>query len=167
MKTPKAIRSCLCIMLFAGASVEVKSECREGQDAPAYHALDTYHDVPIEIEEVRLDNFAIALQEVADSKGYILTYAGKLARAAEAQARAERAKKYLVNKRGIKAERIVTINAGYREVLTIELYVVPNGAPAPVPAPTINPKEGRIIKDSKSNSRRVPRARRKQRPSCQ
>lgn len=96
-----------------------QSEWREGQDAPAYHALDTYHDVPIEIEEARLDNFAIALQEVSDSKGYIIAYAGRHARADEAQTRAKRAKNYLVNKRDIKTERIVIIDGGYREDFTL------------------------------------------------
>ncbi len=111
------------------------------------HALDSYHDVSIEIEQARLDNFAMALQEIPDSKGYILAYAGRHARTDEAQARAKRAKNYLVSTRGIEASRIITMNGGHREDLTVELYIVPDGAPPPIAAPTVDPKEVQLIKN--------------------
>ncbi len=127
------------------------------------HSLDIYHDLPFKHEKSRLDNFAIALQQYLEIKGYIVVYAGRRARIGEAQTRAERAKNYLVNERGIDAGRIVTMDGGYREKLTVELYLVPPGATPPASAPTVDPSQVRIIKaaDARNNSRRSTRSRRK------
>ncbi len=92
--------------------------------------IDTYGDIKFNDEKARLDNFAIALQNEPGSTGYILAYG---ACEGEAQARADRAKDYVVNTRGIDAGRIVTIDGGCRAELTVELYVCPVGATAPTP----------------------------------
>ncbi|MDQ2921342.1 MAG: hypothetical protein M3R52_07010, partial [Acidobacteriota bacterium] len=49
----------------------------------------------------------------------------------EAQARADRAKDYLVNTRGIDAGRLTTVDGGCRSDLAVELWVVPTGATPP------------------------------------
>lgn len=97
------------------------AECRK---------VDTYGDIKFNDEKARLDNFAIALQNEPGSTGYILAYGSC---EGEAQARADRAKDYVVNTRGIDAGRIVTIDGGCRAELTVELYVCPVGAAAPTP----------------------------------
>ena len=119
------------------------------------YPFDKYSGVPFIAEKIRLDNFAIQLQREPESSGYIIVYAGRLARADEAQARAERAKNYLVNVRNIESKRLITIDGGYQEESLVELYIVPRGAPAPTPKPTVAPSEAQIIKDDsmKSNPR--------------
>jgi hypothetical protein len=47
----------------------------------------------------------------------------------------ERGQNLITGKYGIQAERLKTIFGGYRDYTTIELWVVPPGAGAPVPAP--------------------------------
>lgn len=111
-----------------------------GRAGAAYHALDIYHDLPFATEKAALDNFAINLSEDAEKKGYIVVYAGRQGPASEACARAERAKTYLVNERAIKSERVVTLYGGRREQFTVEIYVVPEGAPPPAPVPTVAPQ---------------------------
>jgi hypothetical protein len=55
--------------------------------------------------------------------------------------RAERAKDYLVNTRGIDAGRIVIIDGGCRAEVTVDLFVCPAGATAPTPdmGPAVDP----------------------------
>lgn len=102
---------------------------------PSYPVLDSYHDIPLKSELARLDNFALNLQGAPDNKGYIIFYAGRRTPIREAHARAKRAKKHLVNVRGIASKRITVIEGGHREEFTIELYIVPDDRPAPSPSP--------------------------------
>jgi hypothetical protein len=90
--------------------------------------FDEYGNIKFNDEKARLDNYAIQLQNAPGSQGHILAYG---ACAGEAQARADRAKDYLVNTRGIDASRLVTVDGGCRSELTVELWVVPTGAIAP------------------------------------
>jgi len=90
--------------------------------------FDEYGNIKFNDEKARLDNYATALQGEPGSAAVILAY-GNCEGAA--QARADRAKNYLVNTRGIEAGRITTIDGGCRADLTIELWIVPSGATAP------------------------------------
>ena len=96
--------------------------------APLPTKFDEYGDIRFNDEKARLDNYAIQLQNAPGSSGYIIAY-GNCAGAA--QARADRAKDYLVNTRGIDAGRLVTVDGGCRSDLTVELWLVPQGATAP------------------------------------
>jgi hypothetical protein len=90
--------------------------------------FDTYGNIRFNDEKARLDNFAIELQNNPGAQGYILAYGSCTG---EGQARADRAKDYLVNTRGIDAGRIVTVDGGCRAELTVELWIVPTGATPP------------------------------------
>jgi hypothetical protein len=107
--------------------------------------LDEYGDIRFDDEKARLDNLAIELRNDPGAKGHIVGYGGRRARVGEARRRIERAKNYLVGSRKIAPERIVTMDGGYRENLTVELWVLPAEAgPLPV-APTVDPSEVTII----------------------
>lgn len=122
--------------------------------------FDEYSNIPFSEERLRLDNLAIQLKQEPESKGYIIAYTGRRARLGEARSRAERAKNYLVNERGVEAERIVTMDGGNREEFTIDLYLVPRGAAGPTATPTVDPKEVQIIQAGRTrNNRRSTRAR--------
>jgi hypothetical protein len=98
--------------------------------------FDEYSDIAVEDEKARLDNFAIyLLKNRPQVMGYIIVYAGQNMRSAEAQARAKRAKDYLVKVRGIEAKRIVTIDGGCRDHLEVELYALPSSLSPPTPTP--------------------------------
>ncbi|MGB8507046.1 MAG: hypothetical protein WCD76_01445, partial [Pyrinomonadaceae bacterium] len=103
--------------------------------------IDEYGNVKFNDEKARLDNYAIELQNDPTAQGYVIAYGGRRGRTGEAQARADRAKDYLVNTRGIDASRIVTLDGGYREDLTVELWLVPTGATTPTASPTVDPSE--------------------------
>jgi hypothetical protein len=118
--------------------------------------FDEYGNIRFNDEKARLDNFAIALQNEPGAQGHIIAYGGRRGRAGEAQARADRARDYLVNTRGIDPGRIVTVDGGFRENLTVELWIVPTGAAAPTATPTVDASE---VQTTTPRTRRAPRRR--------
>jgi hypothetical protein len=119
--------------------------------------FDEFADVNCEDEKARLDNFANELQSNPDVQGYIVFYGGKrhqnptshnsglqLPRRGEAEARVARLKLYMHNNRGVDSNRIVVVNGGYRDRWAAELWIVPKGANAPAPTPTVRPQEIRF-----------------------
>jgi len=107
----------------ASSSTAVKTP-----DQKVCKKFDDYGNIKFNDEKARLDNFAVALQGAPGSSGYILGYGSY---DGEGLARANRAKDYLVNTRGIDAGRITVIDGGCRAELWVELDVCESGAPAP------------------------------------
>ena len=103
--------------------------------------VDEYGNIKFADEKARLDNLAIELQNVPEFVGYLVGYGGRRSRRGEASRRIERAKRYLVAVRGIDAARVVTVDGGYREDLTVELKVRHKTLPPPEPFATVDPKD--------------------------
>ena len=103
--------------------------------------VDEYGNIRFNDEKARLDNYAIELQNDPTAQGNLICYGGRRGRAGEAQRRCDRAKDYLVTTRGIDGSRIITTDGGFKEDLTVELWVVPSGATAPVASPSVDPSE--------------------------
>lgn len=93
----------------------------------------------------RLDNFAFQLANADGWNGYIIAYAGRVSRKGEAESVAGRARKYLIEMRGIPPERVVSIDGGFREEAEVELYLIPRTLPPPTPAPTLSPGEVKVV----------------------
>ena len=110
-----------------GKTASCSTQVRVPPKPPAVK-FDEYGNIKFNDEKARLDNYAIQLQNQPGSEGYIIAYG---ACAGQAQARADRAKNYLVNTRGIEAGRITTIDGGCRSDLSVELWIVPTGADKP------------------------------------
>lgn len=89
--------------------------------------FDEYGNIRFNDEKARLDNFAIQLQNEPGAQGYIYGYGSC---GSEGQERANRAKDYLVNTRGIDAGRLVVVDGGCKPELKVELWIVPQGATA-------------------------------------
>lgn len=90
--------------------------------------FDEYGNIRFNDEKARLDNYAIQLQNAPTDRATIIGYG---ACEGEGLNRANRAKDYLVNTRGIDAGRIDTVDGGCRSELKVELWLVPSGATAP------------------------------------
>jgi hypothetical protein len=99
--------------------------------------LNSYGTLPKREVLRRLSAFATHLEQQPGAQGYILVYNGRHSRAGEAQELANQSRDYLVLKRRMDAGRIVTVDGGTQEKLTIELWLVPVGA-SPPPSPGIN-----------------------------
>jgi hypothetical protein len=107
--------------------------------------FDTYGNIPRNDVKARLDNFANELQNQPGSQGYIIGYGGRKGATGEAQRRADFAKDYLVNTRGIDAGRLVTIDGGFKEEATTELWIVPAGATPPTATPTVDASQVQMM----------------------
>ena len=95
--------------------------------------FDEYYDIARNDEKARLDNYAIQLQNEPGAQGYIIVYPSQKAKSNEAQARATQISDYLINSRGMDASRFTITMGRARENWMIELWIVPQGAPPPVP----------------------------------
>lgn len=115
----------------AGCSRSLSKAVQVKQSPPTECAFDSYGDIKFEDEQARLDNLAIQLINQPLSVGYIMMSAGQVTFENESEARLRRAKSYLADVRGTDSNRIVTVDCGYSEALTIQLWIVPPGANPP------------------------------------
>lgn len=140
-----------------GATCTATASCRSPLGAEAKpQQFDTYGKIARNDEKARLDNFAVALQNDTGAQGYIISYGGRRGTAGEAQTRADFAKNYLVNSRGIDAGRLITVDGGFREEATTELWLVPGGATPPTASPNVDASE---VQTTRPPRRRAPRRR--------
>ena len=96
--------------------------------------FDEYGTIRWEDEKARLDNFAIQLTHV-DTKmlGYILVVDQTRGCPGEAQARASRAKRYLVEYRGVPWNRVIWRREGYFPYISTTLLLARDGVIVPYP----------------------------------
>ncbi|HVG17973.1 MAG TPA: hypothetical protein VNI02_02905 [Blastocatellia bacterium] len=120
--------------------------------------IDAYGNTSLGEERARLDKFAVLLKDEPEGvKGFIVGYAGRSARAGEAQSRADRAKEYLVEKNAFYNPRLNTVDCGYREEQATELWITAVGGAPPLCSPSIKPSDAQINgrRRQRSSSRRV------------
>lgn len=135
---------------------ERTASCTIGVAGPVIGCrFDEYGNIKFDDEKARLDNFAIELQNDPTAQGYLTCYGGRRGYEGEALRRCGRAKEYLSGVRGIEPERVVTVDGGFREELTVRLVIVPSGATPPVPTPTVDRGEVEFIMPP--TKRRAPR----------
>jgi hypothetical protein len=101
--------------------------------------VDSYNDQirSSEAEQWHLEDFRELLLKEPNAKAYIIAYGGREDPPGKARRFAFRAKNWLVNWRGITAQRIVPLDGGRREDFVVELWLVPSGAIPPKPTPTV------------------------------
>lgn len=117
-----------------GYELECNASCQSAVPAPPEPVkTDEFGEIARDDEKARLDNFAIELQNSPNAQGHIIGYGGRQARRGDGRTRADRARDYLVQTRGLSASRIVTVDGGFRESGTTELWIVPPGASPPRP----------------------------------
>lgn len=136
------------------------------EDASVARKYDEYywdapHDLPgsfgTEYSD-SLEGFADALRKQPKAIAYIIGYAEyELLPREDQNRRGTRAridppgtvgkelghKRSRLNKLGIPATRIKTVNGGYRNWRSLELWILPRGALAPIPTPNVVPKRQR------------------------
>jgi hypothetical protein len=105
-------------------------------------------------QKARLDNLTVELQNDPSATAYIFGYGGRTSRPGEADRLVTRARDYLVNQRAIDPARIIVVNGGYREEDCVEMWIVPSGATAPQPRPTVQPGDVRPAAEAPARKRR-------------
>lgn len=89
--------------------------------------FDEFGDIPLTDIKARLDNFAIELQNNSSVHGFIIVYRARRDLPGLNNRLARLMKGYLVNLRGISADRIATVDGGIAECFTQQFWVVPIG----------------------------------------
>ncbi|HEX7331462.1 MAG TPA: hypothetical protein VF290_08175 [Pyrinomonadaceae bacterium] len=92
-------------------------------------------------QKARLDNLVVELQNDPSARAYVIAYGGRMSPLGQVEKLMSRAKDYLIAHRGIDASRLTVVNGGFREEDSVELWMVPSGASAPQPTPTVQAGE--------------------------
>jgi hypothetical protein len=114
-------------------------------------------NIAAETEMAYLDNFAIQIMHEPDLIGYILVYSGEDSCRGEAEARALRMKKYLLEVRGVPWNKVMWKHAGRYTGIGVEVFHlgVPRSGLAKIDFPYEPPPEGhKIPRCSKRKQRR-------------
>ncbi len=134
------------------------ASCTVGvQQDVQFRKIDEYGAIRNDDAKARLDPYAVELQNDPTARGVIITYGGRRGVAGEAQNRADFARNYLTTERSIDASRITTVDGGFREEATTELYIVPTGATEPTASPNVDASE---VQTTPARRSRAPRRRR-------
>jgi hypothetical protein len=100
--------------------------------------FDEYHDISLKVEQPRLDRLGKYLtSECPKTAAFVVAYAGWKYCLGEAEWRANRVKKYLVDKYKIDANRIITVDGGYRDNLTVDIFISTYASCGPFPTPSL------------------------------
>ncbi len=99
--------------------------------------FDEFQQMPAAKEGIRLDRLASHLTKASGSIAFLVAYAGRDSCFWEAELWSERARKYLINKHRIQPDRVVTIDGGFREQLTMAFFTSPTSCCGPLPKPTV------------------------------
>jgi hypothetical protein len=100
--------------------------------------LDEFGDIRQGDTKARLDNFAIELQNDPTLQAHLVVYGGRNGPRGQAARRALQLKTYLTDTRAIDPARVFTVEGGFRDELSGELWLSPLGSPAPPVRPTID-----------------------------
>ena len=117
------------LVLFVGVFAPAPAQT---QSRPVSTKFDEYGAINSEDLSARLDNFATQLQNQPGSTAYIFAYSPE----ESAKGILGIAKDYLVNSRGLVADRIKTVYGGRNDVLSeprVQLFITPPGAARPKP----------------------------------
>jgi len=117
----------LCVFVVSLSALAI------GQtEDPFARKFDEFGDIQTSDLKARLDNFAIQLINEPTSKGFVVTYRTRRDLPGTSNRLAIRSKEYLINTRGLPAERIATVDGGEADCLAQEFWIVPPGtAPKP------------------------------------
>lgn len=124
-------------------SILVSFQFINAQEIPKAELFDSFSYSNSEDGSARIDMLRNALNQVPTNSGYIIVYGGKVSKRGEIEAHLRGIKQAFTLK-GIDHQRIPTINGGYRQKITIEFWIVPQGADLPKPTPTIDAKRIRL-----------------------
>jgi len=100
--------------------------------------IDEFGRIPNGDFRARLDTFLATLQNHPEMQGYAYIYGGRAERGRDATSRKRLLTSQLLFRR-MDASRIKIVDAGYREDIATEFWLVPPGLQAPIPTPSVDP----------------------------
>ncbi len=122
---------------FVSLNYSCFAQTSSTENAIADRKFDEYGDLPTDDESAHLDSFAVTIYKNPNLRGYIIGYAEPRMERGYYLRRIFGVGNYLVETRGLGANRLVVIDGGYKEKFTTELWLIPDGVVAPTPSPTM------------------------------
>ena len=158
MRVVKLIIAALCMAIVFESDAS-RAEALHNYATPD-RLFDEYGRIRWEDEQARLDNFAIQVTNESDSIGYIFVYDGENVCVGEAQARAVRAKNYIVEYRGVPWNRVIWRHDGYAGEFRIVLQPASRSIPIPYPfmGPFKNVLTRHVTKNCKARLAQIKRS---------
>ena len=134
--TGLAGQSVTATLSMGGYNLDCSATCTVQFPVPVQcRKFDEFPAIAFNDEKARLDNYTIELQNDPTSTAYVIVHPGQRRRPGEVEKHTTRIVDYLVNSRGINAQRIVTLVGPVRDELMVELWLCPQGANPPALAP--------------------------------
>lgn len=120
-------------------SIKIDPKCSQPQ------VFAHYGNLALADEKLVLDRLAKYLMNSgAGSIAYLVVYSGQSACMGEAEWRASRAQRYMVHAHSINVNRIITVDGGFRDNLTVEIFTAAVDSCGPFTAPTLLPSSAHI-----------------------
>ena len=127
-------RKYLLFLSVLFALLGFSNAARAQTNLPTAQKFDEFGDVYPTDMAARLDNFAVALQNDPGARGFLIVYRSHRDLPGLSGRHLDWMKRFLINSRGIQADRIAAVDGGEASCLSHELWIVPLGAtPAPRP----------------------------------
>ena len=106
-----------------------------------------------EQDKPRIDRFANEMKENNTAEAYIIAYGGLVSYKNEARTRLNCTRNYLITVHGISRSRLKLFDGGYRNEVTVQMFLVNPDDPKPTPYATVNREAVRIKKSPKRTCR--------------
>lgn len=125
------------VLIVLGTFVFLRSASAQ-ENAQGPRKFDDFGYMSHENYSARLDNIAIALQNEPNAQGYFIFHNGAKSLPGAALRYVKRLQNYLAGPRGIEPSRLVLLEGGRREEITVEFWISPPGSPSPMPDPAVS-----------------------------
>jgi hypothetical protein len=119
------------LVTYSPPATESHLHCPRVQECCAdfFPKFDEYGHLPFSDEKARLDNFVIQMRARL-GRGALVVVGENAATRSKLIRRAERAKRYLVQTRGLEPQRLLILDGGYRPQSVTELHLYSIGGAA-------------------------------------
>lgn len=124
-----------CVNLFAQEAKPNRAGLTINK--PVAELIDEFGRLSADDAGSRIDHILVRSSDSSKSIGYIFIYCGKICAAGEIEAHIRGIEVKLWTRKGVDRKRLVILNAGFRDSVSVELWVVPEGACPPVPRSTV------------------------------
>jgi hypothetical protein len=116
------------LVTYSPSANEARLKCPRVQECCVdfFPRFDEYGRLAFSDEKARLDNFVIQMRERL-GRGALVVLGENAAARSKLMRRAQRAKRYLMQTRGLEPQRLLILDGGYKEQPVTELHLYPIG----------------------------------------
>jgi len=120
---------------MGGYTIDCSASCAVSIPIPPAKCrkFDEFPDIARDDEKARLDNYGVEILGDPTSTAYVIVHPSRSGKPGDAQKHITRIVDYLVNSRGVDANRIVTLVGSARDDSMVELWACPQAATPPNP----------------------------------